>query len=266
MITLNFAKAPSKTAVRCLCGQRALVPAISSLQSSYSFGYRFHTAVPARLGRVVESHSRPRQSRMGNKVSALSSFTRAPCQTAPDKAPAGQEIATFAGGCFWGVELAFQRVPGVTETSVGYTQGKDTGPTYEAVCSGSTGHTEAVQVYYDPKECKYENLLGAFFANVDPTTKNRQGMDMGSQYRSGIYYHNVVQKEAAEKAIAEVNKKLQDNLFRRVLGTKVVSELLPASDYYIAESYHQHYLEKGGRFGQPQNATKGATDKIRCYG
>lgn len=175
-------------------------------------------------------------------------------------------MATFAGGCFWGLELAYQREAGVTNTSVGYTQGKDPAPTYEKVCSGSTGHAEAVQVYYDPKETTYERLLDLFFERVDPTTANRQGNDVGTQYRSGIYYHDQEQKAAAEKAIAEVNAKLASNVFRRVLGSKVVSELLPAGDYYLAEEYHQQYLSKGGRLGRGQSAAKGCKDPIRCYG
>ncbi|KAL3162171.1 hypothetical protein ABBQ32_009877 [Trebouxia sp. C0010 RCD-2024] len=210
-----------------------------------------------------------KQKKQGNNALlnwARTTTTRMSCQVAPKNAPAGQEIATFAGGCFWGVELAFQRVPGVVKTSVGYTAGQDTSPTYNSVCSGRTGHTEAVQVYYDPQETDYPALLDCFFEHVDPTTVNRQGNDMGTQYRSGIYYHNEEQKAAAEKAIEEVNKKLQSNAFRRVLGSKVVSELQPASDYYVAEDYHQQYLEKGGNYGRAQNAEKGATDKIRCYG
>ena len=159
-----------------------------------------------------------------------------------------------------------------------------------------------VQVYYDPKLGSYEGLLDCFFAHVDPTTKNRQGGDMGSQYRSGIYYHSEEQKAAAQKKIAEVNEKLAQSAFRRVIGSQVVSELLPASDYYIAEQYHQvsqnpdqclgawqietplsthrclfaevpgkkltatcmqKYLAKGGRNGRAQSDAKGCQDKIR---
>lgn len=187
-------------------------------------------------------------------------------ELAPATAPEGLEIATFAGGCFWGLELAYQRVPGVTHTSVGYTDGPVPNPTYEEVCSGRTGHAEAVQVYYDPKEVTYEELLKLFFNRVDPTTLNRQGNDMGTQYRSAIYYYNDEQKKAAEKAIAEVNMQLQSNAFRRVLGSKVVAELKPGTDYYLAEKYHQQYLSKGGRMGSSQSAAKGCNDPIRCYG
>ena len=127
-----------------------------------------------------------------------SNMAAAACARAPDTPPPGQAMATFAGGCFWGLELAFQRVPGVTTTSVGYTGGPDPAPTYETVCSGTTGHTEAVQVYYDPSACDFTDLLAVFFAKVDPTTLNRQGNDVGTQYRSGIYYHDEEQKAAAE--------------------------------------------------------------------
>jgi peptide-methionine (S)-S-oxide reductase len=193
-------------------------------------------------------------------------FARPACERAPDSAPPGQAIATFAGGCFWGLELAFQREPGVTHTSVGYTGGPDPAPTYETVCSGRTGHTEAVQVYYDPAAVSYDRLLDLFFSRVDPTTKDRQGNDVGTQYRSGIYWHTPEQKAAAEAAIARVNAELAAGTFRRVAGKSVVSELEPAGPYYVAEAYHQQYLSRGGRFGAGQSAAKGCTDPIRCYG
>lgn len=182
-------------------------------------------------------------------------------ERAPTSAPPGQDIATFAGGCFWGLELAFQRETGVSQTSVGYTQGSKESPAYQEVCSGRTGHTEAVQVYFDPKEVSFERLLDLFFDRVDPTTKDRQGNDSGSQYRSGIYYHNDEQKAAIDAKVAQVNSKLKESMWRSVVGSKVVSEVLPAADYWVAEKYHQQYLQKGG-----QNAEKGATDRIRCYG
>ncbi|KAK2078453.1 hypothetical protein QBZ16_003293 [Prototheca wickerhamii] len=169
---------------------------------------------------------------------------------APAQPPDWQKIATFAGGCFWGLELAFQRLPGVTHTSVGYTGGETPNPTYEAVCAGRTGHAEAVQVYYDGST-GYEPLLQCFFEHVDPTTLNRQGNDAGTQYRS---------------AVKEVNAKLAKGTFRPVQGTSVATTIEPATDYYLAEDYHQQYLARGGRYGRPQNASKGATDRIRCYG
>lgn len=181
---------------------------------------------------------------------------------APKEAPAGQKLATFAGGCFWGLELAFQRVPGVKATSVGYTAGQKPGPSYQEVCSGSTGHSEAVQVAYD-SSVTYDKLLETFFAKTDPTTPNRQGNDRGTQYRSAIYYHDEEQKAAITAKYAELNEKLQkkDPSVRGWQGSSIVAQLEPIGDYYLAEGYHQQYLEKGG-----QSAAKNSSDKIRCYG
>ena len=174
----------------------------------------------------------------------------------PSVSKKGYSIATFAGGCFWGLELAYQRVPGVVDTAVGYCCGDDDQPTYGAVCSGSTGHTEAVQVYYD-ETCKYEDLLDCFFQRVDPTTVNGQGNDRGTQYRTGVYTHTEEQMAAATERFER-----EKGNFRR----PIASELLKAEVFWPAEDYHQHYLEKGGRFNSPQSAEKGATDTIRCYG
>lgn len=145
------------------------------------------------------------------------------------------KLATFAGGCFWGLELAYQRVPGVVYTAVGYTQGPEEGPNYEQVCSGTTGHTEAVVVYYDPEECSYENLLDVYFGRVDPTTVNGQGNDFGKQYRTGVYYHTPEQEAAAKARFEEEAKK-----YRR----PIASELKSAQPFWPAEKYHQQYLEK----------------------
>lgn len=166
-------------------------------------------------------------------------------------------IATFAGGCFWGLELAYQRVPGVVHTSVGYTQGQEETPTYDQVCSGATSHTEAVVVYYDPNECSYELLLDTFFDRVNPTEVNGQGRDYGTQYRTGVYFHSPDQEAAATSRFEQEQKK-----YKRVIAT----ELKSAMPFWPAEKYHQQYLEKGGRFNDPQSAKKGATDEIRCYG
>jgi len=202
-----------------------------------------------------------------NKVEGKKVFTgMTTCQIAPASAPQGQELATFAGGCFWGLQLAFDRVPGVVNSTVGYTGGNDPNPNYNSVCRGRTGHAEAVQVTYDPKEVEYGQLLSCFFEHVDPTTRNRQGGDMGTQYRSAIYYHSEEQREAAAQRFEEVNRLLSKSTFRRAMGSRVVSELAPAGDYFIAEKYHQKYLQKGGRFGRPQSAEKGSNQKIRCYG
>jgi peptide-methionine (S)-S-oxide reductase len=168
-------------------------------------------------------------------------------------------LATFAGGCFWGLELAFQRVPGVVHTAVGYTQGPEESPTYSQVCSGTTGHTEAVVVYYDPKEASYESLLDTFFDRVNPLTVNGQGNDFGTQYRTGVYYHSEEQRAIAEARFAREQEKYGAK-------KKIATECKAAAPFWPAEKYHQQYLEKGGRFGTPQNAAKGATDAIRCYG
>lgn len=194
------------------------------------------------------------------------------CEIAPATAPEGLKLCTVAGGCFWGLELALQRVPGVVKTSVGYIGGQDPNPTYESVCSGRTGHAEAVQVTYDPKEVGYENIVTAFLDKTDPTTLNRQGNDRGTQYRSAIYYHDDEQKAAAEAVLTRVNEQLAAGTFRlrggrdKPVSNKVVVEVSPAGDYYLAESYHQQYLEKGGRFNRPQSAAKNCDDPIRCYG
>mmetsp|Transcript_9844 Transcript_9844/g.18526 ORF Transcript_9844/g.18526 Transcript_9844/m.18526 type:complete len:287 (-) Transcript_9844:223-1083(-) len=168
------------------------------------------------------------------------------------------KLATFAGGCFWGLELAYQRVPGVEYTAVGYTQGGEQEPTYGEVCAGATGHTEAVIVLYDPKECSYETLLDTFLGRVDPLTVNGQGNDRGRQYRTGVYYHSKEQEEIA-KARFELEQK-------KYTTTKIASECLQAMPFWPAEKYHQQYLEKGGRFNSPQSAAKGCNDTIRCYG
>ncbi|XP_076955645.1 peptide methionine sulfoxide reductase-like [Bidens hawaiensis] len=175
-----------------------------------------------------------------------------------DDVPApGQEFAQFGAGCFWGVELAFQRVPGVTKTEVGYTQGFLDNPTYNDICSGTTNHSEVVRVQYDPKECSYESLLDCFWERHDPTTLNRQGNDVGTQYRSGIYFYTPEQEKAARESMEKHQQKV---------NRKIVTEILPAKKFYRAEEYHQQYLAKGGRFGFRQSTEKGCNDPIRCYG
>lgn len=169
----------------------------------------------------------------------------------------GLQFAEFGAGCFWGVELAFQRVPGVFKTEVGYTQGANDKPTYEQVCSGRTGHVEAVRVVYDPKEVNYDDLLALFWKRHDPTTLNRQGGDTGTQYRSGIYFFSPEQETTAKASLAAHQAKI---------GRTIVTEVVPAKMWYPAESYHQQYLAKGGRIGMAQSAAKGCTDPIRCYG
>ena len=148
------------------------------------------------------------------------------------------ETATFAAGCFWGVEAAFRALPGVTRTTVGYTGGKVERPSYERVCRGRTGHAEAVQVEYDPDRISHEQLLDTFWESHNPTTRDRQGWDIGSQYRSAIFTHAEAQHDAA---VASRDER-QRNLKRRI-----VTEIVPAAGFWPAEDYHQQYLEKRGQ-------------------
>jgi peptide-methionine (S)-S-oxide reductase len=148
------------------------------------------------------------------------------------------EKATFAAGCFWGVEADFRRLPGVLATRVGYTGGHTKNPTYEAVCSHTTGHAEAVEVTFDPEQVTYEQLLDVFWGAHDPTQLNRQGYDVGDQYRSAIFFHSPEQEEAALRTKAEVQARTSDT---------VVTLIEPAPEFYEAEDYHQQYLEKRGR-------------------
>lgn len=149
------------------------------------------------------------------------------------------EKATFAAGCFWGVEAAFRQVKGVVSTLVGYTGGSFKDPTYKDVCSGKTGHAEAVEVEYDPAMLSYEELLTLFWDTHDPTTLNRQGPDVGTQYRSAIFYHTPEQKAAAEASRERLQKSGR-------YSRPIVTEVTPASQFYRAEDYHQQYLEKRG--------------------
>ena len=149
------------------------------------------------------------------------------------------EKATFAAGCFWGVESAFRQVPGVVDTAVGYTGGSLANPTYGDVCTDRTGHAEAVQVEFDPAKVSYEKLLDVFWENHDPTTKNRQGPDVGTQYRSAIFFHGPEQERAASESKARLEK---SGKFRR----PIVTEIVPEKEFWHAEEYHQRYLEKRG--------------------
>ncbi|MEM4255429.1 MAG: peptide-methionine (S)-S-oxide reductase MsrA [Candidatus Norongarragalinales archaeon] len=146
------------------------------------------------------------------------------------------ETATFAAGCFWEPQLVFDNTPGVIETQVGFTGGNAKNPSYLLVCTGLTGHREVVQVKFDPKMIPYEKLLEIFWEVHDPTQANGQGVNAGSQYRAAVFYHGGEQKKLAEKTKAELEKK----------GMKIATQILPAGEFYLAEEYHQKYLQKRG--------------------
>ncbi|MBV9482295.1 MAG: peptide-methionine (S)-S-oxide reductase MsrA [Acidobacteria bacterium] len=147
--------------------------------------------------------------------------------------------ATFAAGCFWGVEATFRRLAGVLSTRVGYTGGQTAHPSYKDVCTDRTGHAEAVEVEYDQDKISYQQLLDVFWENHDPTTLNRQGPDWGAQYRSAIFFHTPEQEKLAQASKEALD---QSGRFRK----KIVTEILPAPVFYQAEDYHQQYLEKRG--------------------
>jgi peptide-methionine (S)-S-oxide reductase len=149
------------------------------------------------------------------------------------------EIATFGAGCFWGIEAAFQRIPGVIEAVSGYSGGHTENPTYKEVCTDETGHAVVVQVTYDPSKVSYELLLDAFWAMHDPTQKNRQGPDSGSQYRTAIFFHTPEQEAAAKKSKAALDASGK-------LKRPIATEITAAGTFYRAEEYHQKYLEKRG--------------------
>ncbi len=149
------------------------------------------------------------------------------------------EKATFAAGCFWGVEAKFRNMEGVVDTAVGYTGGTFPNPTYKDVCTGSTGHAESVQVEFDPSQVSYQQLLEAFWEMHDPTTLNRQGPDYGTQYRSVIFFHTPEQEK-----IARISKERLEANGR--FGRTIVTEIKPATEFHRAEEYHQRYLEKRG--------------------
>ena len=156
---------------------------------------------------------------------------------APPAVPPGQAVATFAGGCFWCVESDFDKVPGVTATISGYTGGRTVNPGYHDVSSGTTGHAESVEIFYDPKKVTYEHLLDVFWHSVDPTTKDRQFCDAGTQYRTAIFYHDEAQRKAAEASAAKIEKE-------KPFKAPIVTQIAMAGPFYPAEEYHQDYYKK----------------------
>jgi len=152
------------------------------------------------------------------------------------------ELATFAGGCFWCTEAMFLRLKGVKSALPGYTGGKRPNPTYQQVCTGATGHAEAIQVEFDPAEIAYDKLLKIFFHTHNPTTLNKQGHDEGTQYRSAVFYHSPEQKKTAENVIAELENE-------KIYPDKFVTEVAAASEFYVAEDYHKNYYDSNGNQG-----------------
>jgi peptide-methionine (S)-S-oxide reductase len=181
--------------------------------------------------------------------------------TSGDSGIDGATVATFAGGCFWGIELAYQREPGILATCVGYTQGDMEYPTYANVCAEESGHTEACLVVFDSTQVTYPQLANLLFDRIpDPTMLNRVGRDRGTQYRTGMYAHSTDQLVQSQTALDRENRTWMTS------GRPVVTEVAHAQAFWPAEEEHQRYLEKGGRFNRAQSVEKGDTEEIRCYG
>ena len=167
-----------------------------------------------------------------------------------------KEIATLAGGCFWCLEAVYDRMKGVESVESGYIAGHVPNPSYQAVCTGRTGHAEAVQIAFDPKVVSYRDLLEVFFVIHDPTTLNRQGHDVGTQYRSAIFYHSPDQKAAAEDVIAALTKD-------QVFDDPIVTEVVPAGPFYVAEDYHQEFFTRNPEQGYCVAVVRPKVAKLR---
>jgi peptide-methionine (S)-S-oxide reductase len=170
----------------------------------------------------------------------------------------GMEIATFAGGCFWCTEAIFLEIDGVEKVVSGYIGGKTLNPTYKDICTGETGHAEAIQITFDPKKVAYEDLLEVFFGTHDPTTLNRQGADVGTQYRSEIFYHSEVQKDKVEKYISLIGRE-------KLYDKEIVTKVSKATVFYPAEEYHQNYYNQNAEQGYCQMVIAPKLEKLRKY-
>jgi peptide-methionine (S)-S-oxide reductase len=168
------------------------------------------------------------------------------------------EVATFAGGCFWCTEASFERINGVKDVISGYSGGKTERPTYQQVGGGSTGHAEAIMIYYDPEVVSFQTLLDVFFVAHDPTTLNRQGPDAGTEYRSAIFYHNDSQKELAESTIKKINDSGK-------LSSPIVTEVTPYSEFWVAEDYHQNYYELNPNQPYVSSVSRPKVEKVEKY-
>ena len=174
------------------------------------------------------------------------------------KVKEGMEVATFAGGCFWCTEAVFLEIKGVEKVVSGYIGGKTINPTYKDICTGETGHAEAIQITFNPNEVAYEDLLEVFFGTHDPTTLNRQGADVGTQYRSAIFYHSEAQKTKAENYIQLLEKE-------KLYDKKIVTKVSSATKFYLAEDYHQNYYNQNSSQGYCQMVIAPKLEKLRKY-
>ena len=174
------------------------------------------------------------------------------------KVKEGMEVATFAGGCFWCTEAVFLEIKGVEKVVSGYIGGKTINPTYKEICTGETGHAEAIQITFNPNEVAYEDLLEVFFGTHDPTTLNRQGADVGTQYRSEIFYHSEAQKTKAENYIQLLEKE-------KLYDKKIVTKVSSATIFYPAEDYHQNYYNQNSSQGYCQMVIAPKLEKLRKY-